>query len=101
MNGKQHSNGHTPHEEDERSSVNPYLDLMSGSQPPEITEYELTSDPYSNMLPGISSIRAAKTVSHGVELGRRGNPVILAISCVLLVVILLPIILGVITHLVR
>jgi len=79
--------------------VNPYLDMALGEQPPEIVQYEVRSDPYSNMLPGIANINAARAIGEGVGAGRRGNKLLLVVSLVLLAVLLLPAILAVIVHL--
>jgi hypothetical protein len=68
-------------------------------RPVEIVEFERATDPYANMLPGISNIRAAQTVGRGVEVGRRGNRVIMAVSVLMLLALLLPLVLAVITQL--
>lgn len=98
MNGAQSPNGHHPPGEPSPRPVNAYADALTGLQPREIVEYELRSDPYANMLPGISTINAAKTISRGVEVGRRGNRLIMAISLITLAVFLLPLLLAIITQ---
>jgi hypothetical protein len=70
-------------------------------RPEEIVEFERATDPYLNMLPGISSIRAAETVGKGVQVGRRGNRLIMAVSLLMLGAILLPLILAVVERLVK
>ncbi len=101
MNGQHSPNGHHPPEEALPRAVNPYADALTGTKPREIVEFEMNSDPYANMLPGIANINAAKTISRGVEVGRRGNRLVMAISLLLLLVFILPFILAVITHLGR
>lgn len=96
------SNGHRPHhEQDEpvRAGANVYADLVRGDQPPEILEFETSTDPYANMLPGISNINAARTLGRGVQVGRRGNRLIMTISIALLFVIVLPVVLTIISQL--
>jgi hypothetical protein len=90
-------NGRHRHE-DERRLDNPYLDAMQGAKPQEIVDFELDTNPYANMLPGISNVRAARTIGQGVEEGRRGNPVIMAVSILLLIVLVAPAILAVVQH---
>lgn len=69
--------------------------------PEEIREFERSTDPYTNMLPGISSIRAAETLGSGVNAGKR-NPVLLALSLVLVVTfVVLPIVFQVLPHVVH
>lgn len=94
------SNGHSPETETPRQ-VNPYLDAVTERQPREIVDFEMDTDPYANMLPGISNIQAAKTIGRGLESGKRGNRFIMVVSVFLLAVLLLPALLAVITQLVR
>lgn len=68
-------------------------------RPAELVEFERATDPYANMLPGISSIRAAKTIGDGVEVGRRGNRLIMAISLLMLLALLLPLVLAILDQL--
>lgn len=97
-NGHSPSNGHGPVESAKQQGSNPYADVVRG-KPREIVEFEMNTDPYSNMLPGISNINAARTVGRGVSVGRRGRPVIMAISVFLLLVLLAPLILAVLSRL--
>ncbi|HEX8919556.1 MAG TPA: hypothetical protein VF898_13720 [Chloroflexota bacterium] len=96
MTGNESQNGHAP--SSEPHPVNPYLDMASGAQPPEIAQYEMRSDPYGNMLPGISNINAARSIGEGLDVGRRGNWLILIVSLFLLAVLLLPAILAILAH---
>jgi hypothetical protein len=98
MNTVDSPNGHT-HEPEPPQQVNPYLDAIAERQPREIVDFEMDTDPYANMLPGISNIHAARTIGRGLEVGKRGNRAIMAISVFLLVVLLLPALLAVITQL--
>jgi hypothetical protein len=95
MNGSESSNGNHS-AADPPEPVNPYTDVLTGRQPPEIAEYEMANNPYTNMLPGISSINAAKTLAEGAKSGRTGHPYLLAISLFLLLVFLLPVIIQII-----
>jgi len=105
-----HRNGHRPAEgsapgnaeataESTPQPVNPYADALIGTKPREIVEYELSSDPYSNMLPNIASVNAAKTISRGVEARSRGNRLIMFVSLILLILIIVPLILAVFSRL--
>jgi hypothetical protein len=84
-----------------RTGTNVYADSIWGEQPEEILEFQRTTDPYSNMLPGISNIRAASTIGRGMEVGKRGNRLIMAVSIVMLVALLLPLALAVLDQLVH
>jgi hypothetical protein len=117
MEGYPSSNGHHPHQNGRRPAeepapgnaearaestpqpVNPYADALIGTKPREIVEYELSSDPYSNMLPNIASVNAAKTISRGVKARSRGNRVILIVSLIMLILIIVPLILAVFSRL--
>ena len=70
--------------------TNPYLDAAVGDHPPEIVDFELETDPYRNLLPGMSSVNAAKTVGRGLQAGRGGNTVLLVISLLLVGVLIIP-----------
>jgi hypothetical protein len=95
-------NGHHPPGEPSSRPVNPYVDIVAGSQPREIVEFEMDTDPYANMLPGISNIRAARTIARGVRSGAGGrHPVLVAVSLLLLFVLVLPAILSIISQLIR
>jgi len=74
---------------------------VRGDQPPEIIEFERRTDPYANMLPGISSINAARAIGSGVEVGRRGNRFIMTVSVLLLLMIFIPGVLAVFVQVVR
>lgn len=117
MNGNGNLNGHSPnghHPDDHRHSgphahrkpasrsINPYLDAVEGGQPREIVDFEMDTDPYANMLPGISNIRAARTIARGVEQGKRGgHPAIVAVSVLLLIILVLPAVLMIVSQLVH
>lgn len=105
-----HQNGHGPEEESTPAGaeapsdstpqpLNPYADALIGTKPREIVEYELSSDPYTNMLPNIASVNAAKTISRGVEARSRGNRLIMIVSVILLILIIVPLILAVFSRL--
>ena len=100
MDSNTSPNGHS-HDTEPPRQVNPYLDAVTESQPREIVDFEINTDPYANMLPGISNIQAARTIGRGLEVGKRGNRFIMAISLILVTVLLLPALLAVITQLVR
>lgn len=68
-------------------------------RPEEIVAFERATDPYANMLPGISSIRAAQTIGRGVEVGKRGNRLIMAVSVLMLLALLLPLVFAIISQL--
>jgi hypothetical protein len=91
-------NGNGRYHEDCERLNNPYLDALSGTKPREIVEFELDTNPYANMLPGISNIRAARTIGQGVDEGKRGNRVVMAVSVLLLIVLAAPILLTVLQH---
>ncbi|HEX6509142.1 MAG TPA: hypothetical protein VF221_16055 [Chloroflexota bacterium] len=94
------SNGrHTgPHD---RRLVNPYADAATKAQPEEILDYEIETDPYRNLLPGMSNVYAARTLGRGLREGRRGNRVVLAVSLLLVVVLVLPAFLAALAQIVR
>lgn len=83
----------------ERRLLNPYLDAVDEYHPPEISKFELETDPYRNFLPGISNVNAAKTLGSGLRAGRGGNPVLLLVSLVLVAVLILPAFVAVIAQL--
>jgi hypothetical protein len=69
--------------------------------PAEIQDFLRNTDPYTNMLPGISNIRAAETLGSGVGAGRR-NPLVLALSLILVVsFVILPIVFQVLPQVAR
>jgi hypothetical protein len=84
-----------------RQLANPYIDLVDDSRPPEITDFELETDPYRNFLPGMSSVNAAKTVGRGLRAGRGGNRIFLVVSLLLVAVLILPAFGAVIAQLVH
>lgn len=95
-------NGNGRHHEDGDGDLdNPYLDALSGTKPREIVDYELDTNPYANMLPGISNVRAARVIGQGVDEGRKGNRVVMAVSVFLLIVLVAPLILTVLQHVMR
>ncbi len=75
---------------EDRTAVNPYWHVLGASKPEEIVNFEFETDPYRNFLPGLSSVQAARTVGRGLQEGKRGNPLILAVSLLLLAVLILP-----------
>jgi hypothetical protein len=83
----------------ERQLSNPYIDLVDESRPREIATFELETDPYRNFLPGMSSVNAAKTVGRGLQAGRGGNRIFLAVSLLLVAVLILPAFAAVIAQL--
>jgi hypothetical protein len=74
----------------ERRLVNPYVDSVDHSRPIEIAQFELETDPYRNLLPGMSNVNAAKVVGGGLRAGRSGNRVLLVVSLLLVAVLILP-----------
>jgi hypothetical protein len=89
------SSGNFPHaseltDQRERRLVNPYVDAVDESRPPEIAKFELETDPYRNFLPGMSNVNAAKIVGGGLRAGRSGNRVLLFVSLFLVAVLILP-----------
>src|SRR5438270_4677584 len=96
-NGAYHGNG-SQHGEGSRRLANPYLDAPSGETPREIVDFELDTYPYANMLPGISNVRAARTIGQGVDEGRKGNRGIMLVSAFLLVVFIAPLLLAILEH---
>ena len=88
-----------PMDSDKRRTTNPYVDVVVESQPPEIVNFEMETDPYRNFLPGMSSVNAAKTVGRGLQAGRGGNRVLLIVSLLLVAVIVLPAFAAVIAQL--
>lgn len=61
--------------------------------PEELANFERRTDPYANMLPGISSVSLFQTLGEGVSLRRRGHPVLALVSLVLLILFTLPVVL--------
>ena len=74
----------------ERRLVNPYVDAVNEDHPPEISKFELDTDPYRNLLPGMSNVNAARTLGDGLRAGRGGNRVLLVVSLLLVAVLILP-----------
>jgi chromate transport protein ChrA len=64
-------------------------------------EFEMDTDPYSNMLPGISNINAARTIGRGVRSGSRGRWLTMAVSLMLILAFVLPVILTIVSQLTR
>lgn len=95
-----HSNGHSPPESQDAKRSNPYAAALTDT-PEEIAEFEMNTNPYANMLPGISNINAARTIGRGVEVGRRGNPLVLAVSILLVIVLVAPVVLAVLSRILR
>ncbi|HZU14934.1 MAG TPA: hypothetical protein VFB58_19020 [Chloroflexota bacterium] len=62
---------------------NPYADLVRGKSS-ELVDFELATDPYASMLPGISNVRGARAL--GGSLASRGWPRIVGIALILLLV---------------
>jgi len=79
-----------PNEIPARTQSNPYVAAALLTEPDEIVEYELASNPYANMLPGIANINAARAVANGVRVGRRGHRGLRLVSLGLLLVLLAP-----------
>lgn len=94
-------NGNGRHHDDGEYLDNPYLDAMAGTKPREIVDFELDTNPYANMLPGISNVRAARAIGQGVDEGRKGNRVVMAVSLFLLLVLVAPVILTVLQHVIH
>jgi hypothetical protein len=103
MDGGNTSNGHSPNghtPEAERRHANPYAEALIGSKPAELAEFELHTDPYANMVPRVSSMVTAE----GGELEpapRRRNPIVIAVSLVLVAVLVLPVMVEVFTRLIH
>ena len=93
-------NGHHP-EEHTSQTTNVYADAATEDRPEEILEFERATDPYANMLPGISSIRAAQTIGRGLEVGKRGNRLLLAFSVLMLLALLLPLVFAVVNQIIH
>lgn len=93
-------NGHHP-KEHESGRTNAYADAAMVDRPQEIVDFERATDPYANMLPGISNIRAAQTIGRGMEVGKRGNRLVLAISVFMLLALLLPLVFAVINQVIN
>jgi hypothetical protein len=79
-----------PRDAAERRLVNPYIDVVEESRPPEIVNFEMETDPYRNFLPGMSNVNAAKTLGRGLRAGRGGSRVLLVVSLLLVAVLVLP-----------
>jgi hypothetical protein len=83
------SNGNHPKTQ-ESGSVNVYADAVLGSQTREITNFELTTDPYANMVPS-SGRPSIVRVDESEEAGRRKrSPLFVAISIVMVLLLILP-----------
>ena len=71
----------------ERHSSNPYVDLIEGTKPQEIVEFELNMNPYARVLPNNSHVFAASRSGHHGEAPRRISPIVLVISLILLILV--------------
>jgi hypothetical protein len=94
------SNGHAPEEGGAVHRTNPYAEALIGSKPPELVEFELHTDPYANMLPRVSSVVTSEPEEIRPEPQRR-NPVIVAVSVLLIAVLVLPVMFEVFARLVH
>jgi hypothetical protein len=96
------SNGREPEIEAEGRASNPYLDALRGSKPPEIVEFEMNTDPYANMLPGISSIRAARTLGRSAadrrSRGRSLSTIFALFALAIIAVALVAAVVAVVPH---
>jgi hypothetical protein len=95
--------GEDPSANDPRGvrTVNAYADAATAALPPEIVDFELETDPYRNLLPGMANVYAARTVGRGLRAGRSGNRILLAVSLLLVLVVVLPPIVAVVAQLVH
>ena len=83
-------NGHHPQRERQAASINPYVDAISGERPREIAEFELHTDPYANMLPRVASIPVTDP-DDAPDSRRPRHPIMVAISILLILVLVLPV----------
>jgi hypothetical protein len=81
-------------------SSNPYVDALTGDQPPEIADFEISTYPYANVVPPISRLpQATPTAGPDDEPFRTRPPFWLrAMSILVLTAMLLAIVLGVASH---
>lgn len=90
------SNGHAPREIADSRRRNAYAEILSDNVPREIADFDFATDPYGNMLPGISNINAARVVGEGVAAGSRGHKLVMAVSALLVLsMIVVPVIVAV------
>ncbi|MBV9279462.1 MAG: hypothetical protein JOZ41_05230 [Chloroflexi bacterium] len=92
-------NGRHPAGRDEPRSVNPYVDAVTGEQPSEIVDFEMSSDPYRNMVPTISAIHAARSLQPAVKVGGHRSPLAVALGLIVVAAIVLPFVLALISYL--
>ena len=81
------SNGHHP-PVDDHEPKNVYADAMRGSRPREIVDFELTTDPYANVVPTMS--RARVSAAEVADEKRERNPWMIGLSVLLIVLLVLP-----------
>ena len=91
-------NGHVARSDEEREIINAYADAVSATRPPEIVEFELNTDPYANMVPQ-SPRGVSRADPFWDDAPARRNPWIVAISLLLIVVLLLPVVVQIFSRL--
>lgn len=86
------SNGHHADVDQPRRSVNPYVDALSGVDPPEIARFELHTDPYANMLPRLGSMTPGEGSEpvNPEEPERDRHPWLVVVSVALILILILP-----------
>lgn len=89
-------NGHHPPDDEAAGAHNPYVDAVAGHRPSELVEFELHTDPYANMLPRVASMSQPGTIPLHPEDDilpprRRRNPLVVAVSLLLVAVLVLPV----------
>jgi hypothetical protein len=83
------SNGNRP-TPSERKTVNPYADAALGTEPREIAEFQLNTDPYANVVPSAGR-RVAVDLEDGDWGGRtRPGPFVIGLSVFLVLLLILP-----------
>ena len=98
MNNSFNGNGKHADQLEPRAS-NPYLDALTGEQPPEIVDFEMNTYPYAKVVPSIMRVSRVSDETEEEERYRQHpSPWLRALSILVIAGMLLAIVLGVAAH---
>lgn len=104
MNDHSNHNGHNGHNGGHPGVPsgrieNPYFEALTGTKPKEIVDFEMNTEPYANMPPNMSRVHMTQSLARGLRPGRR--PVIAAVSLLIILAFVLPVVLNVLAQLIH
>jgi hypothetical protein len=94
------SNGRHAEDASSPESMNPYAEAVAGDRPPELIRYDLNTDPYANVIPNPNRFSQEDNLDGDVP-QRRRNPLMVAVSLTLIVILVLPVMAEVFSRLFR